>query len=209
MNTNLFDDAFPFRGLFRRQGNTLAEAVKQLECILREFTAVLDKCGRMSTLVSEGDTTCRDIERELSLTFMQSLDREDIRELNRAFARTLQAVGAVSSRIGLYGFREIQKGAADHAACLVEISTEIAPLLEVIVREGNGVTNCERVRKLKQQADMFLLVGLGELYESASGGAENLLEVLKWSQIYDRLEEAASCLEHTVNVIEGIILKKV
>jgi len=26
---------------------------------------------------------------------------------------------------------------------------------------------------------------------------------------YDRLEETASCLEHTVNVIEGIILKKV
>jgi len=65
------------------------------------------------------------------------------------------------------------------------------------------------VRKLKKQADMFLLVGLGEIYESAVGGVENLLEVLKWSQIYDRLEVVASCIEHTVNVIEGIILKKV
>jgi len=209
MKTNLFDDAFPFSGLCHRQANTLAEAVKQLESILHDFTAVSDKCGRISVLVSEGDMTCREIERELSLTFIEPLNREDIRELNRAFQRTLQAIGAVSSRIGLYGFREIQKGAAGQAACLAEMATEIAPLLEVVVRKGTGAASCERVRKLKREADTFLLVGLGEIYESAGGGVENLLEALKWSQIYDRLEEAASRLEHTVSVIEGIILKKV
>ena len=54
-----------------------------------------------------------------------------------------------------------------------------------------------------------LLVELGELYESAGGGVDTLLAAMKWSQIYDRLEETAVCLEHTVNVIEGIIQKKV
>ena len=209
MNTNLFDNAFPFTGLFHRQAHTLGAAVKQLESILRDLTAVPDKCVRISALVLEGDNTCRELERELSLTFIQPLDREDIRELSRAFQRTLQAVGAVSSRLGLYGFREIQKGAAAQAACLAEMADEIAPLLEVVVRTGTGAANCERVRKLKREADSFVLVGLGEIYESAGGGVEDLLAALKWSQIYDRLEETASCLEHTVNVIEGIILKKV
>ena len=127
MNTNLFDNTFPFTGLFHRQADTLGAAVKQLESILRDLTAVPDKCVRISALVSEGDSTCREIERELSLTFIQPLDREDIRELSRAFQRTLQAVGAVSSRLGLYGFREIQKGAAAQAACLAEMADEIAP----------------------------------------------------------------------------------
>ena len=117
--------------------------------------------------------------------------------------------GAVSSRLGLYGFREIQKGAAAQAACLAEMANEIAPLLEIVVRTGTGAANFERVRKFKKEADSFVLVGLGEIYESAGGGVEDLLAALKWSQIYDRLEETASCLEHTVNVIEGIILKKV
>jgi uncharacterized protein Yka (UPF0111/DUF47 family) len=209
MNTNLFDDTFPFTGLFHRQADTLGEAVKQLESILRDLTAVPDKCVRISALVSEGDNACREVERELSLTFIQPLDREDIRELSRAFQRTLQAVGAVSSRLGLYGFREIQKGAAAQAACLAEMADEIAPLLEIVVRTGTGAANFERVRKFKKEADSFVLVGLGEIYESAGGGVEDLLAALKWSQIYDRLEETASCLEHTVNVIEGIILKKV
>jgi uncharacterized protein Yka (UPF0111/DUF47 family) len=209
MNTNLFDKAFPFTGLFHKQADALEATVKQLESILRDFSAVPDKCVRISALVSEGDQVGREIERELSLTFLQPLDREDIRELNRTFQRALQAIGAVSSRLGLYGFREIQKGAAAQAACLAEMTAEIAPLLEVFVREGNGSARFERARKLKREADMFLLVGLGEMYESAGAGMDRVLDALKWSQIYDRLEVVASCLEHVLNVIERIILKKV
>jgi len=208
MNTNLFDNAFPFTGLFQRQAGILEAAARQLADIFHAFTAVPDKCVRIGALLAEGDTICRKVERELALTFIHPLNREDIRELNHAFERTLRAVGAVSSRLGLYGFHEIQKGAESHATCLAEMTAEVAPLLKFVVRKGNGAANSERVRKLKKEADLFLLVGLGELYESAGGG-EQLLETMKWSQLYDRLEEAASCLEHTVNVVEGIIQKKV
>ena len=163
----------------------------------------------ISDLVAEGELRCREIERELSLTFIQPFDREDIRELNRGFRRSFQAVGAVSSRIGLYGFGSAQEGAAALSACQAEMSAEITPLLTMIVREGSSAEACERVRKLKREGDMFLLVGLGELYESAGSGLQSLLEAMKWSQIYDRLEEVGCCLEQVINVIEGIILKKV
>jgi len=115
----------------------------------------------------------------------------------------------VSRRIGLYGFRSIEKGAGELAFCLAEMVAEVGPLLESVVRKGNGAASRERVRKLKEEADMFLLVGLGEVYEAAGGGVDHLLETIKWSQIYDRLEDAVACLEHTANVIERMILKKV
>ena len=83
--------------------------MKQLEIILRDFSAVPDKCVRISALMSEGDQVGREIERELSLTFLQPLDREDIRELNRTFQRALQAIGAVSSRLGRVGKPQADK----------------------------------------------------------------------------------------------------
>ena len=209
MNTSLFGYDFPFTGLFHRQGDTLQAATKQLHEVLYAQEGISDQCARISGLVEQGETTCREIERELALTFIEPLNRQDISELNRAFQRAFQAVGAVSSRVGLYGFREMVKAAGDQAACLVEIAGQIVPLLEVIVHAGDGAANRERVRRLKKEADTFLLVGLGEIYESAGSSVGNLLEAMKWSQIYDRLEEAASCLERTVTVIEGIILKKV
>ena len=55
MNTNLFDATFPFTGLFRKQADTLEEAVKRLADVLQSFTAVPEKCARISELVSGGD----------------------------------------------------------------------------------------------------------------------------------------------------------
>ena len=209
MNMNLFNNAFPFFRLFQKQAGTLGDTVKKLDGLFHDFKAVPDQCGHINALVAAGDMTCREIERELSLTFIESLDREDIRDLNRAFERTFQAVRAVSSRIGLYGFCSIEKGAGELAFCLAEMAAEIGPLFEIVVRKGNGAANCERIRKLEEEAGMFLLVGLGEVYESAGSSVDHLLVAIKWSQIYDRLEEAVSCLEHTANVIERMILKKV
>ncbi|MCX6991544.1 MAG: hypothetical protein NT011_00180 [Kiritimatiellaeota bacterium] len=209
MNTNLFNNAFSFFRLFQKQAGTLGDAVKKLDGLFRDFKAVPDQCKYIDTLVAAGDMTCREIERELSLTFIESIDREDIRDLNRAFEQAFQAVHAVSSRVGLYGFRSIEKGAGELAFCLAEMAAEIGPLLEIVVRKGNGAANRERIRKLKEEAGMFLLVGLGAVYESAGGSVDHLLEAMKWSQIYDRLEDAVSCLEHTANVIERMIQKKV
>lgn len=209
MNTSLFNNAFPFFGLFQQQALTLDRAVKKLDGLFHDFKAVPDQCRQINALLAEGDKTCREIERELSLTFIESLDREDIRDLNRAFERTFQAVRLVSSRIGLYGFRATEKGTGELAACLAEMAAEIGPLFEFMVRNGNGAANRERIRKLKEEAGMFLLVGLGAVYESAGGSVDHLLEAMKWSRIYDRLEDIMSCLEYTANVIETMILKKV
>ena len=209
MNTNLFNNAFPFFGLFQKQAGTLGDAVKKLDGLFHDFKDVPDQCKHIGALIATGDLTCREIERELSLTFIVSLDREDILDLNRAFERTFQAVRAVSRRIGLYGFHSIEKGAGELAFCLAEMAVEIGPLLEIVVRKGNGAANCERIRKLKEEAGMFLLVGLGAVYESVGDSVGHLLEAMKWSQIYDRLEDAVSCLEHTANVIESMIQKKV
>jgi uncharacterized protein Yka (UPF0111/DUF47 family) len=209
MNTNFFNNAFPFFRLFQKQAGTLGDAAKKLDGLFHDFQAVPDQCKQIDVLAAAGDITCREIERELSLTFIESLDREDIRDLNRAFEQSFQAIRAVSRRIGLYGFHSIEKGAGELAFCLAEMAAEIGPLLEIVVRKGNGAVNRERIRKLKEEAGMFLLVGLGEVYESAGSSVDHLLETIKWSQIYDRLEDAVSCLEHTANVIERMILKKV
>lgn len=209
MNTSLFNNAFPFFRMFQKQAGALNETVKKLAGLFHDFKDVPEQCRQLDALAAAGDLACREIERELSLTFVDSLDREDIRDLNRAFEQAFRAIRAVSSRIGLYGFREIEKGAGDLASCLAEMAAELGPMFESVVRQGDGAAQRERVRKLKEEAGLFLLVGLGAIYEVAGGGVDRLLEALKWSQIYDRLEDAVACLEHTANVIDRMIQKKV
>ncbi len=209
MNTSLFSDTYPFFGLFRRQAGALGEAARELAGLFEGLQDVSARCRRVEERAADGLAAARAVERELALALAESPDREDIRDLNRAFELAFQALRAVSSRTGLYGVCSPEKGAAELGVCLAEMAAEIGPLLECVVRQGSGAERRERVRGLRAEAGMFLLVGLGAVYESAAGQPDHLLEVMKWSQIYDRLEEAVACLERAANVIERMILKKV
>ncbi len=209
MNMSLFSNAFSFFRLFREQAGNLHGAVKKLDELFGDFSDVLVRCREIDDLTAAGDRVCREIERELSLTFIESVDREDIRDLNRAFEQTFLAVRAVSSRAGLYGFSRIEKGADDLVSCLSEMASGLGPLLDLVVRKGDGASGRERIRKLREEAGMFLLVGLGAVYESAGAEPARLLDAIKWGQIYDRLEEVANCLERVTHIIERMIQKKV
>ena len=209
MSYTLFDQTLPFYGLFQQQYALLNESVRRLDDIFQDFSAVPEKCKRIHALSTEADLVSRAITRELALTLILPLDRADIHDLNRAFEETIGAVKAVATRIGLYGFREIHKAARELTTNLCEMVAELGPMLEKLVLKGGVEENRERVRTIKNEADMFVLVGLGEIYETGAANTGDLLAVMKWGQIYDRLETTIGCVERTVNILESIILKKV
>ena len=47
----------------------------------------------------------------------------------------------------------------------------------------------EKLDEIRKETRMLFLVGLGELYEVRGETDPDLLEIMKWAQIYDRLEE--------------------
>lgn len=68
-----------------------------------------------------------------------------------------------------------------------------------------------KVNEIKKETDLFLLVSMGELFESRKGMelSDTFLEILKWTQVYDRMEEAIEDAIQVTNVIEAMKLKKI
>ncbi|MEI7480720.1 MAG: DUF47 family protein [Elusimicrobiota bacterium] len=205
---SLFSAAFPFNELFRRQGGRLAESAAVLDSIFNEFKDVSGKCARIHALASEADLDAREITRQLSLVLILQGDRGDIHELNMAFESSCNSVKAAAARIGLYGFAEIRASARELTKDLVGMSAEIQKMLEIMGR-GTGAQEAARgAVKIRREAESFLLVGLGELYEQQDIKADVVLDIVKWSQIYDRLEDALNRVERVAQIIEGITLKQ-
>ena len=205
---SLFSAAFPFNELFRRQGGRFAESSAVLYSIFSDFKDVSGKCTRIYTLASEADLDAREIARQLSLILILQGDRGDIHELNVAFEACFNSVKAVASRIGLYGFTEMRASARELTEDLVGMSAEIRKMLELI-NHGAGAQEAARgAMKIRKEAESFLLVGLGELYEQPDVKAEVVLDTVKWSQIYDRLEDALNRAERVAQTIEGMTLKQ-
>jgi len=149
----------------------------------------------------------REIARELSLTQIRPLDREDVHELNMALAGSFGAIKGISTRIGLYEFRQIPGAARELAANLSEMSERLQSMVEILNRGLRVEEQSREIEAIRAESDHFLVVGLGELYESQAAGVAELLETIKWSQLYDRLEDATERTQQVANVLESIVQK--
>jgi uncharacterized protein Yka (UPF0111/DUF47 family) len=66
-----------------------------------------------------------------------------------------------------------------------------------------------RFRSLRAECEMLLSTGLAELHDREEFTLSALLDILKWSQAYDRLEQTADQINELAEFIEEAVLKNV
>ncbi|MCX5797798.1 MAG: DUF47 family protein [Elusimicrobia bacterium] len=206
---SLFSPSFPFHKLLCEQARLFAESAAALAAVLQDGGDISEKCSRVHAVAGAAEAGAREVARQLSLTFLLPRDRDDIHELNLAFSSCIQAAKAVAVRVGLYGLSQVRGPARELAADIVAMASAIEQMLRIMNR-GQGVEAQVRgVAQAREEADRFLLVGLGELYELPASRPEGVLEIVKWSHVYDRIEAVIDRAERVAQIIEGIALKRV
>jgi len=63
--------------------------------------------------------------------------------------------------------------------------------------------NCVEIGRLENEGDYVCRAAVAKLFEPGS----DPLEVIKWKEIYETLENAIDRCEDVANVMEGIVLK--
>lgn len=209
MAFSLFPKEIKFFELFSEQNRKIVEAVVLLQEIFTDADHVPEKCDDIDEIEKEGNFIYRAISRKLSLTFITSIDREDIHDLNVAQEDVLNAVRAVSSRMGLYELTTVKSNACELVSYLRGLTEETGKMLNCLKMKTDGDEEIRSATRIKSDADKLVLIALKEICEQKSPDQEEILAMMKWTQIYDRLEEAINRLDRLVHVIEGIMLKYV
>ena len=208
MSFSLFNRSFPFTDLIERQLKALQDAATLLDAIFRDFQDLPARCSQVRALATESEAAANEVTRQLALTFLKPDERNDIYQLNLALQDAMLAVRNVSTRVGLYGC-QVRSGAQSLTGILLEMLSECTHLVANLIAASPDAENLQKMRRLKEEAQMFLLVCLGETYESEPQVPHEVLEVVKWGQIYDRLEESIISASRIATIVEGIILKNV
>jgi len=207
MALNFFPKVPKFFKLFEQQNEIVSDTVKVLYDLFDDYTHIAEKCNKIVQNEQAGNTVSKEIAKQLSTTFITPIDREDIHAINMAHENVLNSMRAISTRIGLYHFPQISPGTKDLLLKLKLMIGSISLMLEQLSKKKEVEEQAEKVREIKIEADMLLLLLLGENYERKVDINSDLLEIIKWSHIYDRIEVAFANAEELANVIEGISLK--
>ena len=195
-----------FYDLFEAGVKKVVEGAVQLEEMIRNFTEVPLKARQIKEIEHEGDVITHSTIELLNLTFVTPLDREDIHDLITSLDDVLDYTEACAERLSLF---KIDK-TTDEAELLVGILVRSVKELEEAVfklRRLKGadsvIKNCLEIDRLENEGDSVCRAAVAKLFEPEN----NPLEVIKWKEIYETLENAIDRCEDVANVLEGIVLK--
>lgn len=207
MGFSFFPKEIQFFDLFQEQHDKLNEAVLTLGSIFQEFEDVENKCKSINLIEETGNGVARRISQQLSLTFITPIDREDIHNINIAQEDLLNLIKAISTRIGLYDFHFIKFPAKKLVKNLSIMVEEIGRMIDRLSHRKNVDESAKKVKSLKYECEMLLLVALGEVYDIQLTGFDAVMEIVKWTHIYDRIEQAVNQADRLADIIEGVVLK--
>jgi uncharacterized protein Yka (UPF0111/DUF47 family) len=207
MSFRLFPKAPKFFEFFREQNRIIVEAATVLNTIVLDYGDCDVRCQMINRLEADGDALNRTISQLLSTTFITPIDREDIHLINSSQETILNHIQAISNRIGVYEFTRMRFPAQKMVSNVKDMVTAIGVLLGMLENKGEVAESVGRVKHQKKECEMLLLSGLGELYDSPNTSPAELMEIIKWTHVYDRIDKAFNRAWQLAKAIEGIVLK--
>jgi len=200
---SLFPRQEDFFVLFRKQAAGVREGCHELHEMFVKFDRLEARAARLKEIEHQGDLVTHEIFERLNRTFITPLEREDIHDLASGLDDVLDSVEALGSRIVLFGVKESTPQAVELSKIVAECSDQIEKAVDHL-KDFQGLMGFTiEINRLENEADVISRNVVADLFS----GRHDLLDVMRWKELYGRLESAADRCEDVANAIESIVLK--
>ncbi|MBI1798966.1 MAG: DUF47 domain-containing protein [Candidatus Eisenbacteria bacterium] len=200
---SLFPREEDFFALFRKQGALVKLGCDQLNEMMTSFDRLGERARQLKDTEHQGDLVAHELFERLNRTFITPLEREDIHDLASGLDDVLDAVEAIASRLVLYKIQSATPEARQLAAIVVKSGAQIEQAVNSLKDFKNLMGFTIEINRLENEADTISRQAVADLFD----GQHEVLDVMRWKEIYGRLEGATDKAEDVANVIEAIVLK--
>jgi predicted phosphate transport protein (TIGR00153 family) len=174
--------------------------------LVRNWSLSSDKIQQIRDIEHEGDRMTHEVISRLNRTFITPIDREDIHSLATELDDVIDIIQATMDRMQLY---RIDKS-SPILLQMVEVLLQSTEAIRKAIRSLRNLKDrrqtldfCIEINRLENEGDAILKTALGELFADK----KDVLEIIKWKEVYEAAEFATDKCEDIANVIEGIVVK--
>jgi len=189
--------------LFERAGTNIVRAAGLLDEMLASYPDRRELAADIHDCEQEGDRIVHDVIHRLNHTFVTPFDREDIHELVSVLDDIVDFTDEVAEYLGVYKVEAPMEQSQQLARVLAEAARQVAEALTHLRGFKHISQHTVEVHRLENEADRIVRDAIGALFE---GGIDPMV-VIRWKDIYERLESAIDSTERAANIIEGIVIK--
>jgi predicted phosphate transport protein (TIGR00153 family) len=192
-----------FFDLFEEAGGNVLRAAGLLEEMLRDFPERSELARDILICEQDGDRITHDIIHRLNQTFVTPIDREDIYELASALDDVVDYTEEVADYLGLYKIEAPMEQAQALARVLHACARQISEAMPRLRGFKDIAHYTVEINRLENDGDRITREAIASLFDN---GIDPMV-VIRWKDIFERLEEAIDATEHVANILEGIVIK--
>jgi predicted phosphate transport protein (TIGR00153 family) len=200
---SLFPKDENFFALFKKQAAVVHEGCHELHEMMLKFDRLEARASRLKEIEHQGDLVTHEVFERLNRTFITPLEREDIHDLASGLDDVLDSVEAIASRVVLFNVKESKPEAIQLCSILDDCGRQIEQAVSHLQDFKGLMAFTIELNRLENQADVISRHVVADLFS----GKHDVMDVLRWKELYGRLESAADQCEDVANVIEAIVLK--
>ncbi|MEA2143548.1 MAG: uncharacterized protein QOI64_1978 [Solirubrobacteraceae bacterium] len=189
--------------LFEEAAGNVLRAAEMLEKMLRTFPEHGDLARDILICEQEGDRITHDIIHRLNETFVTPIDREDILALASGFDDIVDFTEEVADYLGLYKIEAPMVQAQQLARVLRDACRQLVEAMPRLRGFGDLSHYIIEVHRLENDGDRISRDAMAALFDN---GVDPMM-VIRWKDIFERLENAIDATEHVANILEGIVIK--
>lgn len=165
---------------------------------------ILDKAHEIE---NEGDKVNHKTFKALATDFITPFDREDIIDISASLDDIIDQLEATMCMAYMMDVHVVHEKAHPLVDCIINSLQALLVLekeLPDFKKSSKFQHAVEEVNNYEEQADDVYLKAMRHLFAEES---DDPIHVIKWSRIFDQLEDCCDACEHVSDVIETVVLK--
>ena len=192
-----------FFDLFEEAGGNILRAAGLLEEMLKDFPEHNELARDILICEQDGDRITHDIIQRLNQTFVTPIDRQDIYELASALDDVVDYTEEVADYLGLYKIEAPMEQAQGLSRVLHASARQISEAMPRLRGFKDISHYTVEINRLENDGDRITREAIASLFDN---GIDPMV-VIRWKDIFERLEEAIDATERVANILEGIVIK--
>ncbi len=189
--------------LFERAGANVARAGELLDEMLAGFPDTHGLAQDIWECERAGDEITHELIRRLNQTFVTPIDRDDILELASALDDIVDYTEEVADYLGLYKIEAPMAQAQSLAHVLAQATEQIALAIPELRGFRDLSEHTLEVHRLENAGDRIVRGAIASLF---AAGIDPMV-VIRWKDLFERLEHAIDSTERAADILDGIVIK--
>jgi uncharacterized protein len=203
---NLLPKDTVFFDLFEGLARHAISSAEHLRQLAKQFPNIDNEIQRIRQEEHQADDLTHKALERLDKTFITPFDREDIHELVNGIDDIIDMIDALAKRFPIFHVKTMTQ----------DFRQQTDVLVQATIAMSDAVHRLRKTRKLSELKDTLIeihrLESVGDDVNHAAlsklfDGETAPLEVMKWKELYDYIENAIDGCEDVGNTLERIVLK--